>query len=475
MKILLTEHRPVEIKSCEIEDADDILQINEEDFARIREDSVRLLKQERGKNIYPFSLKRKNEDTFHLQADYYIGVDWLIPNVRYVQVEPKLNLKVSKLFDKAVETEDIPDKETEYEKQKEDAENKPVYVEVDYLNMLLDIMSAGLPQKDTRQLALIDWKASPIPITQKEDRLTPFIVVQFLQLLKNIVRKGLKKSYYKQRENLSNKVKGKILVGDHIKRNTLKNRLTHAYCEYQVFGEDNTENRFLKKVLRFAAAYIENNRACFAGNFTAVEHMLNYCRPAFEHISNDINERHLKQVRHNPFFNEYKEAISIGTYILKKFAYNITETSTLQKTTPPFWIDMPRLFELYCYVQILKDNPEDKDHIHYQFSTYGNSLDILISKPGCEMVIDTKYKLKYSYGHIHQDIRQLAGYARLNKVRKQLKISDDDDKNIDCLIIYPDLRADNPDYKIKTIQGKSVLIPAYYKMHKLGWTLPLIT
>lgn len=83
------------------------------------------------------------------------------------------------------------------------------------------------------------------------------------------------------------------------------------------------------------------------------------------------------------------------------FTYNITETSTLQKTTPPFWIDMPRLFELYCYVQILKANPEDKHHIHYQFSTYGNSLDILISKPSFEMIIDTKYKLKYNHGHIH--------------------------------------------------------------------------
>lgn len=72
-------------------------------------------------------------------------------------------------------------------------------------------------------------------------------MVQFLNVLKSIVRKGLKKSYYKVQENLTNKVRGKVLVGTHIKQNIFKNRLTQNYCEYQVFGEDNPENKFLKK------------------------------------------------------------------------------------------------------------------------------------------------------------------------------------------------------------------------------------
>ena len=49
--------------------------------------------------------------------------------------------------------------------------------------------------------------------------------IQFLNLLKSIVRKGLKKSYYKVQENLNNKVKGKILVSTHIKQNIFKKRM----------------------------------------------------------------------------------------------------------------------------------------------------------------------------------------------------------------------------------------------------------
>lgn len=70
-----------------------------------------------------------------------------------------------------------------------------------------------------------------------------------MQTLKTIVRKCLKKNYYKVQENLNNRIKGKILVGQHIKQNIYKNRFTTTYCEYQVFGENHVENCFLNKVL----------------------------------------------------------------------------------------------------------------------------------------------------------------------------------------------------------------------------------
>ena len=51
---------------------------------------------------------------------------------------------------------------------------------------------------------------------------------------------------------------------------------------------------------------------------------------------------------------------------------------------------MPRLFELYVYRKMIEANPADKKEIHYQFSTYSNALDILVSKPNFQMVIDAK-------------------------------------------------------------------------------------
>jgi hypothetical protein len=116
------------------------------------------------------------------------------------------------------------------------------------------------------------------------------------------------------------------------------------------------------------------------------------------------------------------------------------------------------------------DNPKEKSHIHYQYSTYGNALDILVSYPGFQMVIDAKYKLHYKTGHLHDDIRQVAGYSRLTKVRKELGVADD--RNIDCLIIYPDVNKQDDSFTLNKIKEDREEIQAYYKVYKLGVKLP---
>ena len=121
---------------------------------------------------------------------------------------------------------------------------------------------------------------------------------------------------------------------------------------------------------------------------------------------------------------------------------------------------------------MIENNSDLKKGIHYQFSTYGNALDILVSSDKYQMVIDAKYKLKYKKGHLHEDIRQVAGYARLKKVRNKLNIQDD--KTIDCLIIYPDMENGIDNFSLDNIQQSKQEIQAYYKVYKLGVKLPLI-
>ncbi len=407
----------------------------------------------------------KKEQGFELKADYCIGLDWLGNTGRYLYVEPKLNTKTAKIFDAISDSEE--------EILKDDSKNIPSDIkELDYLKMLLQVTNVPESNNELKGLVQIDWVAKPIEIQQKDDKLTPFLVVQYLQLVKAIVKKGLKKNYYKVQENLNNRVKGKILVGQHIKQNVFKNRFTNTFCEYQQFGEDHAENRFLKKVLQFASSYIENHKDLFGNKYTDLQHTINYCRPAFEHISNQVNDYELKHIKHNPFYKDYATAVDLGKKILKRFAYNITQTTNDKVATPPFWIDMPRLFELYAYSKMIEANPTDRKAIHYQFSTYGNALDILVSKEGSQMVIDAKYKLHYKSGHLHEDIRQVAGYARLNKVREKLQVTDD--RNIDCLIIYPDMENGLDVLSLENIKENRLPIQAYFNVFKLGVKLPFI-
>ncbi|WP_159729507.1 restriction endonuclease [Sphingobacterium sp. 18053] len=478
MGILISEHKKTSLTLCEEgggEFYDDRLKVNKTVFEQLCASNIRIFKKHRGKKIYPYK-KLIGEKKVDFEADYYIGVDWVIASQRYIYVEPKINVAIFDYFGKQAELD--PVKEEEIDKLDNQAQKvlstwDKIGPEVNYLAMLMNVMTDEQASKECGDLVLIDWEAPNITINQQDDRLTPFLVVQFLQILSQIVRKGLKKSYYKVQENLSNKVKGKILVSQHIKQNLLKNRHTKTNCEYQVFGVDNPENQFLKKVMQFASKYVENNPTFFQQNDNTIRELIDYCRPTFDQITDLNDENQVRHIKYNPFFKEYKEAVRIGHFILKRFSYNISKATNKLIETPPFWIDMPRLFELYVYSQLIKANPKERNKILYQFSTYGNALDILITHLGFHCIIDAKYKLHYNHGLVHADIRQVAGYARLKQVRAKLELSDNDDSNIDCLIIYPDIDGVE-NLTLENIKSKRQPISAYHKVWKLNVRIPCI-
>jgi 5-methylcytosine-specific restriction enzyme subunit McrC len=423
-----------------------------------------------------------SEPGYHIiKAEYCIGLDWLGKYGRFIYVEPKVNRNSGKRFDTLLDESDNRDSEME-----ETANTIPLTdtCELDYLRMLLDVLSDVDCAKKTTGLVQIDWEAAKIKIKSKDDRLTPFLIIQFLNLLKCIVKKGLKKAYYKQKDSLDCKFKGKVLIAQNVKHNVFKNRLTKTLCEFQVFGEDHAENKFLHKVFYFVNSFVQNNPNLFAGNISHIDKLVSYCRPAFENIGRNVSDHKIDDLKNNPFFNEYRPALSMGLQILKRFAFNITQTVQREIFTPPFWIDMPRLFELYVYQKLLQANASHRNKITYQFSTYGNALDILIKDGAKSMVIDTKYKLHYQFGQIHTDMRQVAGYARLTKVLDEVSKGNDGfniNAVLPCLIIYPDLEdgiAINENaassLEISMLIDDSRKIRAYHKIYKLGVKLPLI-
>ena len=427
MKITLLEHQPYSIKK-----EGEALAF----FEAIPEVCPYVLKKDKwGMPIYPFEIWRTNEQEVYLQAGYYVGILWLIKQQKYVYIAPKMNYR-------------------------EDG------VEIDFLKMLLDIYTADIEVKHTQDLIKIYWKEPQITIEQQKDFLTPFLIVQFLQLLKHIVRKGLKKSYYKEEENLCSRIKGKIQIGKHLKQNIFKNKRTSHVCQYQVFGVDSIENRFLKKVLQFVISFKNPHSTLFAGNEAAIDELITYCTPHFELISEEFNVESLKNITINPFFKEYKEAIEIGKHILKRFSYNITETTQQKVAIPPFWIDMPKLFELYVYKRLQEQF--GREAVTYHLTADYTELDFLLNTPDYKMVIDAKYKTIYEDSRVIDDIRQVSGYARLEKVYKKLKI--EEDRLIDCLIIYPTLEQ-NADFNITDKKE----IPEYKGIYKLSISVPLVS
>jgi 5-methylcytosine-specific restriction enzyme subunit McrC len=393
-------------------------------------------KSHRGKDVsLPcFSIRKLHiaENRYIVKTGYFIGVDWIEMNQSALYVAPKLNH-----LDK----------------------------EVDFIKMLFSSLRHSDVAKEINELFEVKWELPFIEIEQKQDLLTPFLVVEFLSLIKTIVRKGLKKSYYKVEQNLHSKVKGKILVGKSIKLNLQQNKNLFTYCTYDEFGLNNKENRLLKKALTFVKRYLPNYSQLI--NHKELQNTFNYLNPAFQEVSDEIDLNEIKHSKTNVFYKEYEPAIHLAKQILKRFGYNISNTEKDKIKTPPFWIDMSKLFELYA-LGLLKDRFYNQ--VKYQYKYYGNELDFLLNSHEYQMVIDAKYKMTYLNGSHDEDIRQVAGYARLRKIYNIL------DKNqgevIDCLIIHPD--QENGLDNLANVNLKATEIKQYFDVYKIGIKLPYI-
>ena len=356
-------------------------------------------------------LKRNKAVCFHIDpttrvatTGYYVGVDWVIEKEKAVYVQPKLN--------------------------------KDSTEQTDYLKMLFSALTHPEVTQYTDSLFEIKWDATPIEIEQQQDLLTPLLVLQFLRVVEHIVRKGLKKSYYKVESNLYGKIKGKILVGQTIKQNLLKNKQLHTICNYDEFGYNGLENRLLKKALTFVKRYLPTLRNLNTSAYT--ENVFNYINPAFEFVSEEVSLHEVQGTKTNIFYKEYAEAIRLAKLILKRFGYNLSNIENKQKIkTPPFWIDMAKLFELYVFAQL---KTEYGNEIQFQVAGKETYLDFLLTKPNKQTIIDAKYKLRYDYTYDIDDIRQLSGYARDREVMHTLGFKNIAEENwpiIPCLIIYP--------------------------------------
>jgi len=349
-----------------------------------------------------FKISYDEEKKMHrFETSYFVGIDWIVEGKRSIYVQPKQN--------------------------KED-------IEVDYVGMLLESLHEYENFNHLEGLCEIDFNKPYIKITQKQDLLSPFLIAQFLQLLRQIVRKGLKKSYYIISENLNAKVKGKVLISKDIKANKIKGNLIQTACQFQEFGINCDENKILKKAYSFSRRAIQQYGKGM--DTKSLQHIIDYIHPVFENVSEDIEVSKIKSFKPNPLFKEYDQALKLAQLILKRFSYNITLTEQEKIATPPFWIDMSKLFELYVYKKLraVFSNKEVQYHIKAQYQ----ELDFIIRSKDdrCIFVVDAKYKPRYENHKISiEDIRQVSGYARIKKVYDELMIKDYD-RNIKCLIIY---------------------------------------
>lgn len=395
---------------------------------------------QRGENkAYCFKILHTEDEInpYRFETSYFVGVDWIVENELPIYVKPKLDDDTS---------------------------------EVNYVKMLFDVLKEPENYNHLDQLCEINFEKPSISIEQKQDLLTPLLLIQYINILKKIVQKGLKKSYYTVTKNLNAKVKGKILINETIKKNHFNNKMLYSYCQYSEFGINSTENKVLKKALAFSIAAMQNIKGI---DISSLNGLVNYIQPAFINVDSEVNIEELKSIKPNKLYKEYEQALKFAKHILKRYGYNISTANSTTINTPPFWIDMSKLFELYVFSKLKERFTHHKEVTYHQKFNYLEPDFIVNSNDGStKMVVDAKYKPQYQNGNVStEDIRQISGYSRLNKVYNFLNI--EDDKIIDCLVIYSNQGANRIDFTGDNFEIEEE--KEYKRFFKIGIELPVKT
>jgi 5-methylcytosine-specific restriction enzyme subunit McrC len=258
-------------------------------------------------------------------------------------------------------------------------------------------------------------------------------------------------------------------VGQQVRENIVKNRLVKTVCNFEEHGINTEENQFLKLVLEFVSSYLNVNQHYFSNSqIQKLKDTLNYCLPPFAHVDTHLIAHKPVRQHKNVFYHEYPDALRIGNYILKRFAFNINKISHTTASTPPFWIDMSKLFELYVFGKLKKEFPAHAAITYHDTYAGGKETDILIKEVGYKCVVDCKYKPQYKDNTPSlDDKRQLAGYTRLKRVYAKLGIQERD--IIKGLIIYSHQDCGDHINKYDLFEDD---IGEYVEFFKVGLRLP---
>ena len=371
------------------------------------------------------------------KAHYYIGASWFVENEYAFVVKPKVDVDYIKLFVTALEM---------------NSENEAEYFSEYYH---------------------IDFDKPAIKTESLDDVITPLLLLHYISLLKHLVSRGLKKGYVVKEENLQSKIRGRFLLQKHLTKNVFAKREDRAYCRFQEFTEDIPENRILKKALSFSVRFI-NSVPSLKSRMNDLKRHLSFIIPAFENVSENVTIAQVSKVNAGKIFRYYEATIKVAKMILRHFDYSIDNVSGNVQQVRPFCIDMPRLYEMYVLSLLRKAYPgQIKFQVDGRCKT---KVDYIKNGGGEKLILDAKYKPRYNEGNqgILDDIREISGYARDEKILKALNWNPEEEYEKgnyfpNCVIIYPD-KSIKLDAESGYIDGDCVEISAFNSIGILGDT-----
>ncbi|EHZ7121171.1 McrC family protein [Vibrio vulnificus] len=249
-------------------------------------------------------------------------------------------------------------------------------------------------------------------IASKKMPLLEVFIKQFLQSVNRLVKRGLKSDYVTQVDNL-NYQKGKLLVGQQLRRNLINQH--KFYVEYDEYLINRPANRLIATALNKLVAYTRS---------PSNQRLLRELQFAFADVPLSKSVRQdLSALKLDRSMLDYHVPIAWAKLILEGFSPLSMkgESSALSLMFP-----MEAVFESYVASVLRSSLPENvalttQARSKYLVKHNGRAQfqlkpDLLITKPDKSLIVlDTKWKLldieAYHYGLSQADLYQMFAYG----------------------------------------------------------------
>lgn len=265
-------------------------------------------------------------------------------------------------------------------------------------------------------------------------------VTVFLTLLRLLCRRPLMGRMLKEEENLTGKVKGKIVIEKNIRSNTMHGRNDRFYCQYLRFSDDIVENQILKAALKKAKRFIIDYFGDYSKDNNNYATMISYCSNALRHISEiECSGSACNGLKFSGCYTYYKPVMAMAKMVLDDISVESNGEISTTGYIVPYAISMEKLFEVYVRAYLKKNGIESyrsRSDTGIRLEKFDDKTDVFFEEEGlvnpgkyisgsikpdlvltdCEsgetVVFDVKYK-DYTNGDSRNDRLQLLAYSMM--------------------------------------------------------------
>lgn len=201
--------------------------------------------------------------------------------------------------------------------------------------------------KGESQLFYIFDKEPLIEVRKKDaQNFIIFIAIAYINTLYKLCQRTIKYQFIKKEENLTGKIKGKIVFKHHIRENLVRGREDRIFCQFSELNINCLENQILKAALECTKIYLREYDKLLQNS--DLINKIAFCTMVLKPVElKKINPNDFKGLKFNGIFKNYKEAIRYAKIILKNVpAVHHQESENMVKI-PQYYIDVQMLFEFY--------------------------------------------------------------------------------------------------------------------------------